>query len=72
MSGYALQAGVFSDTQHAEELHARLTREGIPSSIEARVQVGPFKSKAEAEATGKKLNALGIDSVLLPPKKGER
>ena len=72
MSGYALQAGVFSDTQHAEELHARLTREGIPSSIEARVQVGPFKSKAEAEATRKKLNALGIDSVLLPPKKGER
>ena len=72
MSGYALQAGVFSDTQHAEELHARLTREGIPSSIEARVQVGPFKSKAEAEATRKKLNALGIDSVLLPPKKGKR
>jgi len=72
MSGYALQAGVFSDTQHAEELHARLQQAGIPSSIEARVQVGPFKSKAEAEATRKKLNALGIDSVLLPPKKGKR
>ena len=72
MSGFALQAGVFSDTQHAEELHARLMREGIPSSIEARVQVGPFNSKEEAEATRKKLNTLGIDSVLLPPKQGKR
>jgi DedD protein len=67
-AGYALQAGVFADPRRAEELHARLTLEGIPSTIEARVQVGPFKSREEAEATRVKLKALGIDAVMLMPK----
>lgn len=67
-SGYALQAGVFSDPRRAEELHAKLTLEGIPSTIEARVQVGPFKSKEEAEAARQKMKAMGLDAVLLPPR----
>jgi len=70
-AGYALQAGVFADPRRAEELHARLTLEGIPSTIEARVQVGPFKSREEAEATREKLKTLGIDSVMLMPKGGK-
>ena len=72
MSGYSLQAGVFSDTQHAEDLLARLTQAGIAASIEARVQVGPFKTRQEADAARKKLNTLGIDSILLPPGKTRR
>ena len=71
-SGYALQAGVFSDPRRAEELHAKLTLEGIPSTIEARVQVGPFKSKEEAEAARLKMKALGIDAVMLLPKGARR
>ena len=71
-SGFALQAGVFADPRRAEELHAKLTLEGIPSTIEARVQVGPFKSKEEAEAARAKLKALGIDAVLLMPPKPVR
>lgn len=67
-SGYALQAGVFSDPRRAEELHAKLTLEGIPSTIEARVQVGPFNSRAEAEAVSEKMKALGFATVLLLPK----
>lgn len=67
-SGFAVQAGVFSDPRRAEELHARLTLEGIPSTIEARVQAGPFKSKEEAEAARVKMKALGIDAVMLMPK----
>ena len=67
-SGYALQAGVFADPRRAEELHARLVLEGIPSTIEARVQVGPFRNKEEAEAARLRLKTLGIESVLLPPK----
>lgn len=67
-SGYALQAGVFADPRRAEELHAKLTLEGIPSTIEARVQVGPFKSREQAEAARTKLKALGIDAVMLLPK----
>lgn len=68
-SGYALQAGVFSDTHRAEELHAKLTLNGIPSTIESRVQVGPFKTREEAEAARAKMKALGIDALLLPPPK---
>jgi DedD protein len=71
-SGYALQAGVFADPRRAEELHARLVLEGIPSTIEARVQVGPFKSKAEAEAAREKMKALGIEAVMLLPKGARR
>ena len=67
-SGYALQAGVFSDPRRAEDLHAKLTVAGIPASIESRVQVGPFKNKAEAEAVRAKMSAMGIETVLLPPK----
>ena len=72
LSGFALQAGVFSDPRRAEELHAKLTLEGIPSSIEARVEVGPFKTRAEAEAARAKMKALGIDTVLLLPKGTKR
>ena len=71
-AGYAVQAGVFADPRRAEELHARLVLEGIPSTIEARVQVGPFSSRAEAEAARDKLKAMGIDGVLLPPRGARR
>ena len=70
--GYALQVGVFADPRRAEELHARLTQEGIPSFIEARVEVGPFKTRDEADAARAKLNVLGIESVLLSPKGPKR
>ena len=69
-SGFALQAGVFSDPRLAEELHAKLTLNGIPSTLEARVQVGPFKTRDEADAAREKMKALGIDAVLLMPPKG--
>jgi cell division protein FtsN len=69
-SGYALQAGVFSDPRLAEELHAKLTLNGIPSTLETRVQIGPFKSREEAEAASAKMKTLGIDAVMLAPPKG--
>jgi DedD protein len=70
--GFALQAGVFTDPRRAEELHAKLMLEGIPSSIESRVEVGPFKTRAEAEAARAKMKSLGIDTVLLLPKGSKR
>ena len=70
--GYALQVGVFADPRRAEELHAKLTQEGIPSFIEARVEVGPFKTRDEADAARAKLAALGIESVMLLPKGAKR
>lgn len=67
-SGFILQAGVFSSAQRAEELHARLTLSGVPSTLETRVQVGPFRTKQEAEAAQAKLKELGVETILVPPK----
>lgn len=67
-SGFLLQAGVFSSAQRAEELHARLTLSGVPSTLETRVQVGPFRTRREAEAAQEKLKQLGVESLLVPPK----
>lgn len=69
-SGFVLQVGVFTSAARAEELHARLTLSGIPSSIEARVQVGPFKTRQEAAVAQEKLRELGVESLLVPPKGG--
>lgn len=67
-SGFVLRAGVFTNAQLAEELRAKLTLSGVPSSVESRVQVGPFKTRQEAEAAQVKLKELGIETILLPPK----
>lgn len=67
-SGFLLQAGVFSSVQRAEELHARLTLSGVPSTLETRVQVGPFKTRQEAEMAQAKLRELGVEAILVPPR----
>lgn len=66
-SGFLLQAGVFSSAQRAEELHARLTLSGVPSTLETRVQVGPFRTRKEAEAAQARLKELGIQTILVAP-----
>ena len=66
-SGFVLQAGGFSSAQRAEELHARLTLSGVPSTLETRVQVGPFRTRQEAEAAQAKLKELGVETILVPP-----
>jgi hypothetical protein len=38
---------------------------GIPSSIEARVHAGPFKTREEADLARAKLKELGLDGGLL-------
>lgn len=62
---YVVQMGVFSNVVNAEELHAKLQKAGIPSQIEARVHVGPFDNRAEAEAAQKKMSELGLDGGML-------
>ncbi|MCL2076142.1 MAG: SPOR domain-containing protein [Betaproteobacteria bacterium] len=66
---YVVQAGVFANFQRAEEIHAKLTLHGIPSTLETRIQVGPFKTQAEAEAARKKMRELGIEGIVLPPQR---
>lgn len=65
--GYVLQAGVFTSTERAEEMRARLAVAGVPVTIESRVQVGPFASAQEAAAAREKIKALGIESIVIPP-----
>lgn len=62
---YVLQMGVFNNVANAEELRAKLELAGIPAQIEARVQVGPFKTREEADAAREKLRALGLDGGIL-------
>ncbi len=62
---YVVQLGVFNNVTNAEELRAKLELNGIPARIEARVQVGPFASQAEAEAARDRLRALGMDAGML-------
>lgn len=66
-AGFLLQAGVFTSVQRAEELHAKLTLSGVPSTLETRVQVGPFRTRQEAEAARAKLKELGINTILVAP-----
>jgi len=66
-SGFVLQAGVFSNPQLAEELRAKLILSGVPSSVETRVQVGPFSTRQEAEAAQARLKELGIQTILVAP-----
>jgi DedD protein len=57
--------GVFNNLANAEELRAKLEMAGIPSQIEARVQVGPFATREEADAAREKLRSLGMDTGIL-------
>ena len=66
---YVLQLGVFNNVANAEELRAKLELNGIPSQIEARVQVGPFKTRQEADAARDKLKALGMEAGMVVAQK---
>lgn len=69
---FALQLGVFSDVANAEELRAKLEKAGIRASIEARVRVGPFATRAEADTAREKLRQLGISEAVLLSMKGRK
>lgn len=62
---YVVQMGVFNNVANAEELRAKLELAGIPTQIEARVQVGPFATRQEADAAREKLRALGMEAGML-------
>jgi DedD protein len=71
LSGYTLQAGVFVDPRRAEDVYDKLTREGIPATLETRVLVGPFKNRKEAESARAKMKAMGIDALVVRGQKTE-
>lgn len=62
---FVLQVGVFNNIDNAKELLARLQKNEVPAQIEARVQVGPFKTKVEADMARAKLKAMGLETGLI-------
>ncbi|AOX99583.1 SPOR domain-containing protein [Jeongeupia sp. USM3] len=64
--GYTVQAGVFLHSDNAEKLLRKLQAAGVPAYLETRVQIGPFKTRAEADAAARKLRTLGIAPVVGP------
>lgn len=62
---FGLQLGVFSNLANAEDLRAKLEKNGVPATIEARVRAGPFATRADADAARVKLKELGIGDSLL-------
>lgn len=70
-SGPRLQTSLLPDGRRAEELQASLAQAGIPASIETRLQVGPFRTRTEAEAARREIQKRGIDAVILPSQGGK-
>lgn len=67
-----MQLGVFNNQSNAEELRTKLALAGIPSQVEMRVQLGPFKNKEEALQAQQKLRTLGLaPGMLIPPRSAE-
>ncbi|STQ90860.1 SPOR domain-containing protein [Iodobacter fluviatilis] len=62
--GYTVQAGVFLQAQNANKLLSQLKAADIPAYTETRVQIGPFKDKASADAAAAKLKRLGIEPIV--------
>lgn len=61
--GYSFETGDFADAGDAAQLVARLTAEGIAATVETRVRVGPFSTRAEAEAVRRRIKGLGVDAA---------
>ncbi len=57
--------GVFNNVDNAQELLRKLQQTGVPAQIETRVQVGPFKTRKEADEARAKLAEHGYDAGLL-------
>ncbi|MDC7692140.1 SPOR domain-containing protein [Vogesella indigofera] len=64
--GYQVQLGLFSSPDNAEKLVADLKKRGITARTETRVQLGPFRTRAEAEEAMQRLRALGYQPLLIP------
>ena len=64
--GYKLQLGLFSSMGNAEKLVKELKAKGIEAHTETRVQLGPFKTRAEADEAMAKLRGLGYTPLLAP------
>jgi DedD protein len=71
---YAVQVGAFNDESKVRETRSKLERAGLKTYTQVvnakdgkrtRVRLGPFVSKAEAEAAAEKVKALQLPAIVL-------
>lgn len=65
--GYLVQLGVFASPDNARALHDKVEALGIPTRIESRVVVGPFRNRAQAKEAREKLRTSGLGKGLVLP-----
>ncbi len=72
-SGYYINVGLFADEANARKAQARLLNEGIPAFRQElnnakgrriRVRVGPYDSRAAADAAAASIRAMELDAVV--------
>ena len=72
-AGYYINVGLFADEANARKAQARLLNEGLPafrqelnnaSGRRIRVRVGPYDSRATADAAAAAIRAMALDAVV--------
>jgi cell division protein FtsN len=63
--GLLLQSGILTDMDSAKQLQDKLGELGLAARVETRILVGPFDTKAKADAVRSKIKALNISVVLM-------
>ena len=76
-SGYALQAGSYTDKARLAEAIAKLEKAGLAhyeqgaisknGTHHTRVRLGPFATQQEANAAAARVNKLGIKTIVIKP-----
>jgi DedD protein len=65
--GYIVQLGVFSNPDNAREMVEKLNKQGVRAHLEARVQIGPFLNRQEAEKAQAEMRKLGYNALVTLP-----
>jgi DedD protein len=66
---YIIQVGVFTSPANAKAVQKQLKRAGMQAHLETRVQLGPYRDKREAERALARARELGIDAVMINPRR---
>jgi DedD protein len=76
-TGYAIQAGSYTDKTKLQEVEAKLDKAGLAHYTQGaiskngthhtRVRLGPFATQQEANAAAVKVNKLGIKTIVIKP-----
>lgn len=72
-AGYYINVGLFADEANARKAQARLLNEGLPAFRQElnnakgrriRLRVGPYESRAKAEAAAASIRAMALEAVV--------